>query len=53
MKYVKENYANIQKNYQQAINIEEYTSEYAVKKMSELYKEVLNKYEVFSNNECL
>ena len=44
IKYAKENYANIQKNYQQAINIEEYTSKHVVEKMSELYEQILNKY---------
>ena len=44
IKYAKENYTNIQKNYQQAINIEEYTSKHVVEKMSELYEQILNKY---------
>lgn len=53
IKYVKDNYKNIQEQYNQSIDIEDYSSDSVVKKVAKLYKEVLEDNEVFGNNECL
>ena len=53
IKYIKDNYKSLQKQYNQTIDIEDYSSDSVVKKVAKLYKEVLENNEIFSNNECL
>lgn len=53
IKYIKDNYKNIQEQYNQSIDIEDYSADNVVKKVAKLYKEVLEDNEIFCDNECL
>lgn len=41
IKYIKQNYASLQKKYEQSIKIEQYTSEKVLKEVAQVYNEVL------------